>query len=171
VLLPRGADRTIDLAGFVGQTYLQAMLAQGSGIFDKTGGGDRAAVTISNADEVGKAVNQFDSKVSNKVFGMSRTARRTSKRCSRNRHVMVNLDPKQYPWEIDLAEVTFLNSYGAPSGMVMQKGALVPAAATAYYAVGTEGSGIGETRADFVKLATRITPGVGQRTCEADAHP
>ena len=70
VLLPRGADRTIDLAGFVGQTYLQAMLAQGSGIFDKTGGGDRAAVTISNADEVRKAVNQFDSKVSNKVFGM-----------------------------------------------------------------------------------------------------
>jgi len=38
VLLPRGADRTIDLAGFVGQTYLQAMLAQGNGIFDKTGG-------------------------------------------------------------------------------------------------------------------------------------
>jgi hypothetical protein len=74
-----------------------------------------------------------------------------------NRHVMVNLDPKQHPWEIDLAEVTFLNSYGAPSGMVMQKGALVPGTATAYYAVGTKGSGIGETRADFVKLATRIT--------------
>ena len=70
---------------------------------------------------------------------------------------MVNLDPKQHPWEIDLAEVTFLNSYGAPSGMVMQKGALVPGTATAYCAVGTKGSGIGETRADFVKLATRIT--------------
>src|SRR6516165_4302517 len=70
VLLPRGADRTIDLAGFMGQTYLQAMLAQGNGIFDKTGTDDAAALTISNADEVGTVVNQFDSKVSNKVFGM-----------------------------------------------------------------------------------------------------
>ena len=46
------------------------MLAQGNGIFDKTGADDAAAVTISNADEAGTAVNQFDSKVSNKVFGM-----------------------------------------------------------------------------------------------------
>ena len=306
VLLPRGADRTIDLAGFVGQTYLQAMLAQGNGIFDKTGGDDSAAVTISNADEVGTAVNQFDSKVSNKVFGMFENGQAdfqtllsniqgksfspeniraglrpfmakanlkpgaspgialdasadmallasgsgtlvkintasyfynvgyqkpivqsgrsygvapgrslldasdkdyltelahymdpgttpdagpmytamlkvltncdasafailptggqvvatdflTIYTAELNRHVMVNLDPKQHPWEIDLAEVTFLNSYGAPSGMVMQKGALVPGTVTAYYAVGTKGSGIGETRADFVKLATRIT--------------
>jgi hypothetical protein len=74
-----------------------------------------------------------------------------------NRHVMVHLVPNQHPWEIDLAEVTFLSSYGAASGMVMQKGALVPGTAVAYYAVGTSGSGIGETRADFVKLATLIT--------------
>jgi len=74
-----------------------------------------------------------------------------------NRHVMVNLVPNQHPWEIDLAEVTFLTSYGASSGMVMQNGSLVPGTATAYYAVGTTGSGIGETRASFVKLATRIT--------------
>jgi len=74
-----------------------------------------------------------------------------------NRHVMVQLAPNQHPWEIDLAEVTFLTSYGAPSGMVMQNGSLVPGTAVAYYAVGTSGSGIGETRASFVKLATRIT--------------
>jgi hypothetical protein len=306
VLLPRGADRTIDLSGFMGQTYLQAMLAQGNGISDKTEADDAAAVTISNADEVAAAVKQFDSKVSAKVFGMFNNGQAdfqallaniqgksfspenirgglrpfiatanlkpgassnialdssadmallasgsgtlvkintasyfynvgyqkpivqsgrsygvapgrslldssdkdyltelaqymdpsttpdagtfytailkvltncdtsalanlptgpqvvatdflTIYTAELNRHVMVNLDPKQHPWEIDLAEVTFLNSYGAPSGMVMRKGALVPGTATAYYAVGTKGSGIGETRADFVKLAVRIT--------------
>jgi hypothetical protein len=74
-----------------------------------------------------------------------------------DRHVMVNLVPSTHPWEIDLAEVTFLTSYGAASGMVMKNGALVPGTAVAYYAVGTSGSGIGETRKDFVKLATQIT--------------
>ena len=35
VLLPRGADRTIDLSSFAGQTYLQAMQASVSGILPK----------------------------------------------------------------------------------------------------------------------------------------
>lgn len=74
-----------------------------------------------------------------------------------DRHVMVSLVPATHPWEIDLAEVTFLTSYGAASGMVMKNGSLVPGTAVAYYGVGTAGSGIGETRKDFVKLATRIT--------------
>jgi hypothetical protein len=84
-----------------------------------------------------------------------------------DRHVMVNLVPSTHSWEIDLAEVTFLTSYGAPSGMVMKSGSLVPGTAVAYFAVGTSGSGIGETRKDFVKLATQIT------TFESDAqhHP
>jgi hypothetical protein len=81
-----------------------------------------------------------------------------------DRHVMVSLAPATHPWEIDLGEVTFLTSYGAPSGMVMKNGALVPGTAVAYYAVGTAGSGIGETRKDFVKLASKIT------AFESDPH-
>jgi len=74
-----------------------------------------------------------------------------------DRHVMVSLAPATHPWEIDLAEVTFLTSYGAASGLVMKNGSLVPGTAAAYYGVGATGSGIGETRKDFVKLAKRIT--------------
>jgi hypothetical protein len=306
VLLPRGADRTIDLASFAGQTYLQAMQASGSGIFDKTQADDGTNVTIATADQIVADVNQFDSKVSQQVFRLfeneqadfqsvmskiqgksfspqtirsgiqpfisrsnlkpgaspniavdasadmallasgsgvlvtidpanyfynlgyqkpnvksGRTYAVSSGRslldpsdrdyltemaaylnpvttpdagpfytailkvltsCNTSdyatlpgpaqvtatdflaiytaeldRHVMVNLVPSTHPWEIDLAEVTFLTSYGAPSGMVMKNGSLVPGTATAYFAVGTSGSGIGETRKDFVKLATQIT--------------
>jgi len=306
VLLPRGADRTIDLSQFAGQTYLQAMQASGGGIFDKTQADDGTSVTIATADQIVAYVNQFDSKVSQQVFGMfkngqadfqsamskiqgksfspqtirdgirpfisrsnlkpsaslniavdasadmallasgsgalvtidpanyfynlgyqkpnvksGRTYAVTSGRalldpsdrdyltemaaylkpvttpdagpfytailkvltsCNTSdyatlpgpaqvtatdflaiytaeldRHVMVNLVPSTHPWEIDLAEVTFLTSYGAPSGMVMKNGSLVPGTAVAYFAVGTSGSGIGETRKDFVKLATQIT--------------
>jgi hypothetical protein len=306
VLLPRGPERTVDLSTLVGQTYLQAMQASGSGIFDKTDADNAAAVTIASADQIVADVNQFDSKVSGQVFGMFKNGKtdfqsvmsniqgksfspRTiragiqpfisqsnlNSKASPNiavdasadmallasgsgtlviidsanyfynvgyekpvvksgrsyavasgraildpsdkvyltemaaylqpattadaspfytailkvltscntsdyaalpaagqvtatdfmaiytaeldRHMMVNLDPAQHPWEMDLAEVTFLTSYGAPSGMVMKGGALVAGTAVAYYAVGTKGSGIGETRKDFVKLATRIT--------------
>jgi hypothetical protein len=306
VLLPRGPERTIDLSTLVGQTYLQAMQAAGSGIFDKTETDNGTPVTVASADQIVSDVNQFDSKVSQQVFGMFKNGQadfhsvmsniqgksfspqtmrsgiqpfisKSNLKPSANasiavdasadmallasgsgtlvtidsanyfynvgyqkpnvksgrsygvapgralldpsdkvyltemaaylqpattpdaspfytailkvltncntsdyatlpaagqatatdflaiytaeldRHVMVNLVPGQHPWEFDLAEVTFLTSYGAPSGMVMKAGALVPGTAVAYYAVGTAGSGIGETRKDFVKLATRIT--------------
>jgi hypothetical protein len=306
VLLPRGADRTIDLASFAGQTYLQTMQASGSGIFDKTQADDGTSVTVAAADQIVADVNQFDSKVSQQVFGMFKngpadfqsvmskvqgksfspqtmrggiqpfisssnlkananpniavdasadmallasgsgtlvtidpanyfynlgyqkpnvksgrsyavasgralldpsdrdyltemaaylkpattpdagpfytailkvlTSCNTSDyqtlpapaqvtatdflaiyTAELDRHLMVNLVPSTHPWEIDLGEVTFLTSYGAPSGMVMKNGSLVPGTAVAYFAVGTSGSGIGETRKDFVKLATHIT--------------
>lgn len=306
VLLPRGADRTIDLSSLAGQTYLQAMQASGSGIFDKTQADDGTNVTIATADQIVADVNQFDSKISQQVFGMFKNGQAdfqsvmskiqgksfspqtirggiqpfisSSNRnasaspniavdasadmallasgsgtlvtidpanyfynlgyqkpnvksgrsyavasgrslldpsdrdyltemaaylkpvttpdagpfytailkvltsCNTSdyatlpaaaqvtatdflaiytaeldRHVMVNLVPSTHPWEIDLAEVTLLTSYGAPSGMVMKNGSLVPGTAVAYFAVGTSGSGIGETRKDFVKLATQIT--------------
>ncbi len=306
VLLPRGPERTIDLSTLVGQTYLQAMQAAGSGIFDKTETDFGTAVTVANADQIAQDVNQFDSKVSQQVLGMftngqadfqsfvaniqgksfspqniraglqpfvahanlkakaspaiavdasgdmallasgsgtlvkidsgdyfynvgyqkpnvksgrsygaapgrslldpsdkdylsemadylkpattpdagpfytailkvltncdgsgyaglpaagrvTATDFLTIYTAELDRHVMVNLVPGQHPWEIDLAEVTFLSSYGAASGMVMKNGALVPGTATAYFAVGATGSGIGETRKDFVKLATKIT--------------
>jgi hypothetical protein len=306
VLLPRGADRTVDLSSFTGQTYLQAMQASGSGIFDKTQADDGTNVTVATADQIVADVNQFDSKVSQQVFGMFKNGQadfqsvmskvqgksfspqtmrggiqpfisssnlkasaspniavdasadmallgsgsgtlvtidpanyfynlgyqkpnvksgrsyavasgralldpsdrdyltemsaylkpvatpdagpfytailKVLTSCNTSdyvtlpapgqvtatdflaiytaeldRHIMVNLVPSTHPWEIDLAEVTFLTSYGAPSGMVMKNGSLIPGTAVAYFAVGTNGSGIGETRKDFVKLATRIT--------------
>jgi len=313
VLLPRGTDRTIDLSTLAGHTFLQAMQATGSGIFDKTDADDGASVTIANADPIVQDVNKFDSKVSQKVFGMFKGGQTDFQKLMTNiqgksfsprtirgglqpfiahanlkpgtspiigvdvsadmallasgsgtlvkidsanyfynlgyqkpivksgrsygaatgrslldpsdkkyltemadylqpattpdaspffvailkvltncdssdfatlpaagevtatdfvtiytaeleRHVMVNLNPSQHPWEIDLAEVTFLTAYGAPSGMVMQNGALVPGTAVAYFATGATGSGIGDTRKDFVRLARRIT------AFESDPH-
>ena len=306
VLLPRGPDRTVDLSTLAGQTYLQAMQAPGTGIFDKTDADNGKAVTVATADQIVQDVNQFDSRVSQQVFGMFKNGQadfhsvmanvqgkslspqtmrsgiqpfisssilntsaspniavdasadmallasgsgtlviidpsnyfynvgyqkpnvksgrsyaaapgrslldpsdkvyltemsaylqpattpdpspfyaallKVLTSCNSSdfaalptagqvtaadfmaiytaeldRHIMVNLVPSQHPWEMDLAEVTFLTSYGAPSGMVMKNGSLVAGTAVAYYAVGTAGSGIGETRKDFVKLATRIT--------------
>jgi hypothetical protein len=313
VLLPREPDRTIDLSSLTGETFLQAMQTNGSGIFDKGEADDATPVTIVSADQTVQDVSQFDSKVSRQVFGMftngqadfhsvmskiegqsfsPRTIRsgirpfisqsnlkpgansniavdasadmallasgsgtlvkidssnyfynvgyqnpivksgrtyavasgrslldpsdreyltemaaylkpattpdaspfytavlKVLTNCDTsdvatlsgpgqvaatdflaiytaelNRHVMVNLAPRTHPWEIDLAEVTFLTSYGAASGKVMKNGSLVPGTAVAYFEVGATGSGIGETRKDFTKLATRIT------TFENDSH-
>lgn len=74
-----------------------------------------------------------------------------------DRHVMVKLVPSKDPWEIDIAEVTLISSYGSAAKMVMKSGSLVAGSATAYYGTGTSGGGIGETRADFMKLGTAIT--------------
>lgn len=74
-----------------------------------------------------------------------------------DRHVMVKLVPSKDPWEIDIAEVTLLSSYGSAAKMVMKNGSLVAGSATAYYGTGTSGGGIGETRTDFMKLGTAIT--------------
>ena len=313
VLLPRGPDRTIDLSTLTGHTFLQAMQAPGTGIFDKTEADDGASVTIANADLIAQDVSQFDSKVSQQVFGMFKNGRADFQKLMTNiqgksfspqtirgglqpfiahanlkpgansniavdasadmallasgsgtlvkidsanyfynvgyqkpivksgrsygaatgrslldpsdrnyltemadylkpattpdasqfyvaimkvltncdssdfaglpaagqvtatdfvtiytaeleRHVMVNLVPSQHPWEIDLSEVTLLTAYGSPSGMVMKGGSLVPGTAVDYFATGATGSGIGDTRKDFVKLARRIT------AFESDPH-
>ena len=73
------------------------------------------------------------------------------------RHLMVNLVVTKDPWEIDVAEVTLLTAYGAASGRVMKNGQLVAGTAADYYGLGASGSGIGETRADFMALAEKIT--------------
>jgi len=313
VLLPRGADRTIDLSTLTGKTFLQVAQAPGSGIFDKTNADDGAAVTIANADAIANDVSQFDAKVSGQVFGMFKggkadfqtfmaniqgksfspqtirgglqpfvahanlkpgasaaiavdasadmallasgsgtlvtidsanyfynvgyqkpnvksgrsygvaTGRALLDPSDKNylteladytkptttpdasafftailkiltncdpsdvaglptagqvtstdfmaiytaeleRHIMVNLVPAQHPWEIDLGEVTLLSAYGSPSGMVMQNGKLVAGTAVAYFATGATGSGIGDTRKDFEKLARGIT------SFESDSH-
>jgi hypothetical protein len=74
-----------------------------------------------------------------------------------DRHVMVKLVPSTDPWEIDIAEVTLVSSYGSAAKMVMKNGSLVTGSATAYYGTGTSGGGIGETRGDFMKLGSAIT--------------
>jgi len=76
-----------------------------------------------------------------------------------DRHIMTNLDVHKHPWEIDVAEVTLLTSYGAASGKVMKQGQLQSGTAVDYFAKSTSGSGsgIGETRKDFMKLAEKIT--------------
>jgi hypothetical protein len=74
-----------------------------------------------------------------------------------DRHIMVNLVVTRDPWEIDIGEVTLLTAYGAASGMVMKNGQLTAGTAADYYGQGASGGGIGETRADFMALAEKIT--------------
>lgn len=69
------------------------------------------------------------------------------------RHNMVNLDPANSAWEVDLAEVTLLGAYIAVSGMVMDQGKLTAGTLTAYY----NGHSIGTHEADFTKLGKLIT--------------
>ena len=66
---------------------------------------------------------------------------------------MVNLDVQKDPWEIDIAEVTLLTTYGAASEMVMKNGSLVPGTAADYGSAGA----IGDARGDFTKLGALIT--------------
>ncbi len=74
-----------------------------------------------------------------------------------DRHVMANLDLKKDPWEVDLGEVTLISNYGSPAGMVMKNGSLVGGTAEDYFGQGSTGSGIGDTRRDFTKMAKEIT--------------
>jgi hypothetical protein len=69
------------------------------------------------------------------------------------RHNMVNLNPTNAAWEIDVAEVTMVGAYVAASGMVMDGGKLTNGTLSAYY----NGHSIGTHEADFIKLATLIT--------------
>ncbi len=69
------------------------------------------------------------------------------------RHNMVNLDPTNAPWEIDVAEVTLVGAYVTASGMVMDQGKLTNGTMKAYY----NGHSIGTHEADFMKLAKLIT--------------
>jgi hypothetical protein len=77
ILLPRGADRTVDISSLTGQTYLQAMKASGTGTFDKADIDGGAAVTIASADTVSD-VNQSDAKVNRKCSACSRPAKPAS---------------------------------------------------------------------------------------------
>ena len=69
------------------------------------------------------------------------------------RHNMVDLNPTNAAWEVDVAEVTMVGAYVAASGMVMDGGKLTNGTLRAYY----NGHSIGTHEADFIKLAKLIT--------------
>ena len=69
------------------------------------------------------------------------------------RHNMVNLDPTNAPWEIDVGEVTLVGAYVTASGKVMEQGKLTNGTMKVYY----NGHSIGTHEADFRKLAKLIT--------------
>ncbi len=76
-----------------------------------------------------------------------------------DRHIMVNLNPRNHPWENDLAEVTFLTAFGTAVGKVMKEGELIDGEPTAYWEKSkvSNRSGIGITRTDRRKLQKIIS--------------
>ena len=73
-----------------------------------------------------------------------------------DRHIMVNLVPKSHPWEVDLVAATFASEFVSVTGKIMQGGQLKPGTIGQWWAKGTSGSGIGETRTDRIKLQQKI---------------
>lgn len=73
-----------------------------------------------------------------------------------DRHIMVNLVPKSHPWEVDLVAATFVSEFVSVTGKIMQGGELKTGTIGQWWAKGTSGSGIGETRADRIKLQQKI---------------
>jgi hypothetical protein len=70
VILPRDPGRTIDLSAFTGKTYLQVMESPGDGIFSKTNFDDNSPVTIVTGAQIVQIINQLDSRVGQKLFGL-----------------------------------------------------------------------------------------------------
>jgi hypothetical protein len=73
-----------------------------------------------------------------------------------DRHLMVDLNPRRHPWEIDLAAATFVSVFNTASGLMMQDGSLTQGTIQDWWAKGTAGSGIGETRRDRIALQKMI---------------
>jgi hypothetical protein len=73
-----------------------------------------------------------------------------------DRHIMVRLDPKSHPWEVDLAAATFVSEFVSVTGKLMVGGQLKPGTISQWWAKGKTGSGIGETRSDRIKLQRKI---------------
>ena len=73
---------------------------------------------------------------------------------------MVNLKPTAHPWEIDLAAATFVSIFDTTTGLINQKSGsdfkLVKGSVGQWWAKGTQGSGIGETRAARTDLTEKI---------------
>lgn len=66
-----------------------------------------------------------------------------------DRHLMVDLDPRRHPWEIDLAATTFVSVFNVKTGLMMENGQFVSGGLEKWWGPGiTRGSGIGMTRRD-----------------------
>ena len=76
-----------------------------------------------------------------------------------DRHIMVDLDDHQHPWENDLAEATFIGAFSAIEGKVMKDGMLQVGQMREYWAQSevSTGSGIGITRSDHRNLQRQIS--------------
>jgi hypothetical protein len=76
-----------------------------------------------------------------------------------DRHLMVNLNPSQHPWENDLAEATFVSLFNTESGMMYQDGSLTKAPLRQHWAKSSfsNRSGIGITRNDRRALQQKIS--------------
>jgi hypothetical protein len=72
-----------------------------------------------------------------------------------DRHLMVNC--KSHPWEIDLAAATFASVYVAETDKMVKGGKLTDGEIKNWWAKGSVGSGIGETRRDRQVLTKKIT--------------
>jgi hypothetical protein len=73
-----------------------------------------------------------------------------------DRHLMVNLAPNRHPWETDLAAATFVSVFDVTTGLMMQNGSLAKGSIKDWWALGKQGSGIGETRSDRQALQALI---------------
>ncbi len=81
------------------------------------------------------------------------------------RHIMVKLDPRKHPWEVDLAAATFVSTFVTTTGQIMQNVTpdadtptyrMKPGTPTQWWAKGQVGSGIGETRQGRLALQKAI---------------
>lgn len=80
-----------------------------------------------------------------------------------DRHLMVNLQQGNHPWEIDLAAVTFISAVSAKTSKVVTGGVLIESDLNGWFAPspnnkpdGPQRSGIGITRKDRQKLQRAI---------------
>jgi hypothetical protein len=76
-----------------------------------------------------------------------------------DRHLMVQLNPAQHPWENDLAEATFISVFNASTGLMYKDGALVEAQLRDHWAKSdvSNRSGIGITRKDRRALQVKVS--------------
>lgn len=76
-----------------------------------------------------------------------------------DRHLMVELNPSNHPWENDLAEATFLSVFNAKTGLMYKEGALAKGPLKDFWAKSTVSnrSGIGITRNDRRELQRKVS--------------
>jgi len=73
------------------------------------------------------------------------------------RHIMVGLDARKHPWEIDLSAVTCVASFVHKTGKMADRGGrLIDGSIGDFYGIGQKGSGVGITRNERKALTKKI---------------